>query len=49
MDIGEWYAKKDQERQEAYKQLEAARLRGASAEEIRKLEKAYDRAAYVGD
>lgn len=49
MDIGEWYAKREKERQAAYKALEDARSRGASAEEIRKLEAAHERAAYVGD
>lgn len=49
MDIGEWYDMRDKERREAYKALEDARSRGASAKEIKKLEAAYERAAYVGD
>lgn len=49
MDIGEWYDMRAKERKEAAKKLEDARSRGASAEEIRKLEAAYERAAYVGD
>lgn len=47
--IGDYYRRKDEEKSAAWAALEAARARGASAEEIRKLEKAHERAAYVGD
>jgi len=47
--IGDWYARRDAEKRTAYEALETARRSGAPRAEIAKLEKAYDRAAYVGD
>ena len=47
--IGRWYARRQREKHEAFDRWQAAKSSGASNEEIRKLEKAFERAAYVGD
>lgn len=49
MDIGEWYDKKRKELDLARKALEDARAAGAPPEMLAKLERACERAAYVGD
>jgi predicted transcriptional regulator len=49
MDIGEWYDKKRKELDLARKALDEAKAAGASPEILAKLERACERAAYVGD
>jgi hypothetical protein len=46
---GDYYARKDRDRRAAWQALEDARKRGAPEAEIRELQRAYERAAYVGD
>ena len=44
-----WYDLKREERRVAWANLQAAKARGASREELRRLECAYQCASYVGD
>lgn len=46
---GDYYARKDAERCEAQERLDDARARGASLEEIRRLDEAVLDAGYTGD
>ena len=47
--IAQWYKRKDEEMRAARRRLDDAIQRGATREEIRKLEEARDDAGYVGD
>lgn len=47
--IGDYYDRKRREKDAAREALDTARRNGAAADVIRRLEKAYERAAYVGD
>jgi hypothetical protein len=47
--IADYYDQRERDRKAAWQALQDARARGAAAAEIKRLESAYERAAYVGD